>query len=298
LSHRPELSTQDVRKIILQSVTKVDGLADKVVSGGIVNAYEAIKLADAWEIETETPPFYTVSSSVSPTGLGSVSGTGSYEEGSIVSISATPANGYQFSHWSGDISGNNNPTSITINQDTSVIANFTEINNSYSLSTASYPANSGTVSGNGTYTSGSTISISATPANGYQFSHWSGDTSGNSNPTSITINQDTSVIANFTEINNSNSWSTALEIGNGWKSFPWFGQFFETSSNWIYHLELGWLYRYGNNLSSLWLYSKNHGWLYTSQVIFPFLYHHTDNAWIYLQEKRLYLWKNQSWTAI
>ena len=91
LSHRPELSTQDVRKIILQSVTKVDGLADKVASGGIVNAYEAIKLADAWEIETEAPLFYTLSSSVSPTGAGSVSGIGSYEEGSTASLSAESA---------------------------------------------------------------------------------------------------------------------------------------------------------------------------------------------------------------
>ena len=46
---------------------------------------------------------------------------------------------------------------------------------SYSLSTSSSPSNSGTVSGDGTYNSGSTISISATPSNGYQFSHWSGD---------------------------------------------------------------------------------------------------------------------------
>ena len=46
---------------------------------------------------------------------------------------------------------------------------------SYSLFTSSSPSNSGTVSGDGTYNSGSTISISATPSNGYQFSHWSGD---------------------------------------------------------------------------------------------------------------------------
>jgi subtilisin family serine protease len=62
LSHRPELSTQDVRKIILQSVTKVDGLADKVASGGIINAHEAIKLADIWKID-QTNNNYTINDS-------------------------------------------------------------------------------------------------------------------------------------------------------------------------------------------------------------------------------------------
>ena len=77
---------------------------------------------------------------------------------------------------------------------------------SYSLSTSSDPSNSGTVSGGGTYNSGSTISISATPSNGYQFSHWSGDASGSSNPLSISMNQDTSIVANFS-VNGTNDTS-------------------------------------------------------------------------------------------
>ena len=225
LSHRPELSTQDVRKIILQSVTKVDGLADKVASGGIVNAYEAIKLADTWEIETTSPEYYSLSSSPSPSNAGSISGSGSYA-------------------------------------------------------------------------SGTTVSISATPTSGYEFSHWSGDASGSSNPQSFTINQHINIIANFSGINDSNAWSSASEITNGWKSFSWFGQFFETSSNWIYHLELGWLYRHGDNLTSLWFYSSDHGWLFTSKNIYPYLFHHTNNSWLYLKENRLFSWANQSWSAI
>ena len=376
LSHRPELSTQDVRKIILQSVTKVDGLADKVASGGIVNAYEAIKLANTWEIETSTPAFFSFSSSVSPSNAGSVLGTGSYESGSSVSISATPINGYEFSHWSGDASGSNNPLSITINQNTSIVANFTEVINSYSLSTSSSPSNSGTVSGDGTYNSGSTISISATPSNGYQFSHWSGDTSGSSNPLSITINQDTSIVANFTEVINSyslstssspsnsgtvsgdgtynsgstisisatpsngyqfsywsgdasgssnplsitinqdtsivanfsvtgtnntsdnNSWSSAVNLGNGWRSFSWFGEFFEVSQNWIYHLNLGWLYRNGDDLNLIWIYSPNQGWLFTSKSIYPYLYKHNVEYWLYSSDNNILTWNGSKWNSI
>jgi len=82
---------------------------------------------------------------------------------------------------------------------------------SFSLSTSSYPSNSGTISGGGTYSSGSTISISATPSNGYQFSHWSGDASGSSNPLSITINQDTSIVANFSVTGTNNTSETTSD---------------------------------------------------------------------------------------
>lgn len=44
-------------------------------------------------------PHYTVSASVSPNGGGSVSGTGSYEEGSNCTVVATPAAGYRFKEW-------------------------------------------------------------------------------------------------------------------------------------------------------------------------------------------------------
>jgi len=50
LSQRPELTAQEVREILLQSVTKVDGFSSKVVSGGIVNAEEALKLANDWDV--------------------------------------------------------------------------------------------------------------------------------------------------------------------------------------------------------------------------------------------------------
>ena len=174
---------------------------------------------------------------------------------------------------------------------------------SYSLSTSSSPSNSGTVSGDGTYNSGSTISISATPSNGYQFSHWSGDAAGSSNPLSITINQDTSIVANFsvTGTNNTsynNSWSSAVNLGNGWRSFSWFGEFFEVSQNWIFHANLGWLYRYGDDLNLIWLHSPEHGWLFTSKSIFPYLYGHNLKAWLYSSDRNFILWNGVKWNPI
>lgn len=66
LSYYPHLTATDLKDIIMQSSRKFDGLkvskpgsedelvdfATLSVSGGIVNAYEAVKLADSWKIES------------------------------------------------------------------------------------------------------------------------------------------------------------------------------------------------------------------------------------------------------
>jgi hypothetical protein len=49
-----------------------------------------------------------------------------YPFGSIVELKADPAPGWKFNHWSGDITGSNNPEYITIDSDKNVIAHFNE----------------------------------------------------------------------------------------------------------------------------------------------------------------------------
>jgi hypothetical protein len=49
---------------------------------------------------------------------------GSYASGTIVTLTAVPNSGYAFSSWSGDLSGNTNPTTITMNGNKTVTANF------------------------------------------------------------------------------------------------------------------------------------------------------------------------------
>jgi uncharacterized repeat protein (TIGR02543 family) len=49
---------------------------------------------------------------------------GTYDAGTVVTLTATPAPGYQFSSWSGDLSGANNPETITMNADKNVTAIF------------------------------------------------------------------------------------------------------------------------------------------------------------------------------
>lgn len=76
---------------------------------------------------TTQPPSgdtYTLTTNVS--GSGTVSGAGTYDEGTIATVSATAAQGWSFSNWTGDASGSNSTVSILMNSNKSVTAVFTQ----------------------------------------------------------------------------------------------------------------------------------------------------------------------------
>ena len=69
---------------------------------------------------------YTISVSVSDGG--SVDNTGgSYDENSSVVITAEPNEGYEFTEWSGDVSGNTNPLTVIMTGDKTITATFSRI---------------------------------------------------------------------------------------------------------------------------------------------------------------------------
>ena len=68
---------------------------------------------------------YQLTTSVSPTGGGSITAGGFFDPATQVSISAAPAAGYAFSGFSGDLSGTANPQSVTLSIPRTVTANFT-----------------------------------------------------------------------------------------------------------------------------------------------------------------------------
>ena len=49
---------------------------------------------------------------------------GTYYAGTVVQLTAVPDSGWSFSGWSGDLSGTTNPTTITMNGNKTVTANF------------------------------------------------------------------------------------------------------------------------------------------------------------------------------
>jgi uncharacterized repeat protein (TIGR02543 family) len=52
---------------------------------------------------------------------------GTYDEGTVVTLTASADSGWQFDNWSGDLSGTQNPATITMNADKNVTALFSEI---------------------------------------------------------------------------------------------------------------------------------------------------------------------------
>jgi len=68
---------------------------------------------------------YTLSAWPEPVGKLTFSPTrGPYEEGTEVTLLATPEEGYIFDHWSGDVTGTSNPIKITMDGNKSVTAHF------------------------------------------------------------------------------------------------------------------------------------------------------------------------------
>jgi pectate lyase len=87
-----------------------------------------------------------------------------------------------------------NPTTCGCNSETTT----------YTLATNVNPIASGTITGTGTYLSGSIAAITATAATGYSFSSWSGDTVSTSSSINVIMNRNKNIIANFTPIASSN----------------------------------------------------------------------------------------------
>ena len=77
---------------------------------------------------------YTLTTSISSSGSGSVSpSSGTYDAGTSVTLTATPASGYQFDYWSGDTSGTSASVTITMDSNKSVVAHFKAIPETYEL---------------------------------------------------------------------------------------------------------------------------------------------------------------------
>ena len=108
-----------------------------------------------------------------------------------ITISASPNYGYHFTHWQDN--NNVNPRTVQVTQNKTYTAYFDY--NQYSLSLFIDNPIHGSVSGDGNYNYLSNRTITATANYGYHFTHWSdGNTS---NPRTISLTQDTSLIAYY-----------------------------------------------------------------------------------------------------
>jgi len=123
-----------------------------------------------------------------------------YSSGSVVKLTANPSAGYYFSGWSGDVTGDTNPIEVNIDKPKTITAKFEK--QSYALEVKI--EGEGTVSeeivatGKSTdYLYGTTLRLTPTPNEGWDFIKWKEDHNGEENPLEITINGPTNITANF-----------------------------------------------------------------------------------------------------
>lgn len=140
---------------------------------------------------------YSLSATAFPNGGGNISpSSGTYDAGKQVTLIATPAQYYKFNGWSGDVSGNSDHLTITVDSSKQVIASFVKLTTT--LQSQVDPPGGGTIDPSvGTFEAGLQVKVTATPSKGYRFDHWGGAVTGTANPTDILMNSDKTVAAYF-----------------------------------------------------------------------------------------------------
>ena len=128
-------------------------------------------------------------------GEGTVTGanTGTYLEGTELTLTATPSAHYEFTGWTGDVTSADNPLTIPVDGDKNITANFAK--KQYTLTVLTNDENKGTVSGAGTYDYGTVVTIEAIAQPGYKLLYWS-DRSKELSRT-ITMNKNEALSAYF-----------------------------------------------------------------------------------------------------
>ncbi|HAU60238.1 MAG TPA: hypothetical protein DCW45_07735, partial [Opitutae bacterium] len=90
-----------------------------------------------------------------------------------------------------------------------------------------------------------------------------------------------------------------------WYSSTWFGYFYDASSDWIYHNDLGWLYVQKDSSDNFWFYDSNVGWFWTGSTYYDvsqsksFIYSSTEASWLYFKVvdgvRTFYDYTDQTW---
>lgn len=128
---------------------------------------------------------------------GTEAGNGQYYLGTEATVTATPEEGYDFVNWTED--GTEVSTSasytFTVNADRTLKANYAI--KTYTIAVES--TTGGTASGNGTFDYGTSLTVTATPDEGYDFVNWTED--GTEVSTSLsytfTVTSDRTLKANY-----------------------------------------------------------------------------------------------------
>lgn len=129
-----------------------------------------------------------------------------------VELTANASEGWEFVEWLGDLDGNENQKTLSIDSEKSVEAVFERVE--YTLSTSLEGEGVITISPDqNVYYHGDEVTITIEPADGWSFVYWDGDIEGTENPYSHTLESDISATAFLDE--------SPFAGGNGSELYPY-----------------------------------------------------------------------------
>lgn len=161
---------------------------------------------------------YEISLEAQPDEGGTVSGMGSYDYGTMVTVTATPEpeSHYLFVNWTEDdvMVSDSAEYTFMVQRDRHLVAHFAQ--ERYAIKSEVSPENAGTVDGVGYYLYGQTATLTARPDANYEFVEWTEDGTFLSNHVSISfiVTQDRVLEAHF------NYYDGVEEEGHTMSVFP------------------------------------------------------------------------------
>lgn len=174
--------------------------AGRIIAGGEEEAGDD-DFMQARVITTTEVSTHTITVSAAPTTGGTVTGGGTYDQGTSATVIATANTGYTFVNWmeNGNVISTSTSYTFTVNGNRNLMANFSL--NSHTITVSASPSTGGTVTGGGNYNFGASATVTATPNAGYTFLNWTENgtvVSMNSSYT-FTVNDNRNFIANFSQ---------------------------------------------------------------------------------------------------
>ena len=165
----------------------------------IGDVQQSPNLIGIYELGSQPVNNFTVTVSASPANGGTVSGGGSYAQGTLCTVHAMPNTGYDFVKWTengSQVSTDPNYTFI-VTGNRNLVARFQK--QTFTITASANPTNGGTISGGGTYTYGSTCTLTAIANGSYNFVKWTKNgTQVSTNPTySFTVTEGGAYVAHF-----------------------------------------------------------------------------------------------------
>jgi len=122
-----------------------------------------------------------------------------YAEGTEVKVKAIPDFGYYFVNWTDSLNTVVEDTSIIMNSNKTITANFAE-KTTYTITTEVSDGNIILSPAGGTYYEGVEVTVLVKANVGFEFKGWGGDLSGTDNPQIIVMNSNKTISANIEKI--------------------------------------------------------------------------------------------------